>query len=245
MRTSLRLALSASALLAASLLVAGCTAPPTPQAPESTDAPGGSGSQSGPDDDYDDIEAAWLDDGRTIAIVTWGSSSCVPMADTVTANGQTVEITLVDGTEAEKACTADMSARASVVALPAGVDPTKDVELRVTLGDITDDTSLDGNAALTGIPGEPTEYLPSAGWFDDEMLVLLTWGSSTCPPIIESVEASGSTGTVTFAGEDRVCTMDMAPRATVIGFDADVEDDAFVLTLVGDNLDGTLEVIEG
>ncbi|NLA66346.1 MAG: hypothetical protein GX862_10630, partial [Leucobacter sp.] len=117
---------------------------------------------------------------------------------------------------------------------------------RVTLDGATSTSELDGNAQLTGIAGESTDYAPSAGWFDDHSLVLLTWGSSSCQPVVESVQAEGQTGTVTFVTEDRACTMDMAPRTTIIAFDG-IDDDAegdFVLTLVGDNLDGTLNVIE-
>ena len=184
------------------------------------------------------------------AVVTWGSSTCVPSVESVSADGQAVTVELNEGDAAE-ACTADLGPRASLGALPEGVDPTKDVELVVTLGGSTDDIDLDGNPALTGTPGGETEFLPSAGWFDDESLVLLTWGSSSCPPVVEDVQASGRAGTVTFATGEGVCTMDMAPRATVISFgewdddqDDDQDDDAFTLTLVGDNLDATVSVLE-
>lgn len=200
------------------------------------------------------MEATWLDNGRMFAVVTWGSSTCLPTADTVTANGQTVTVKLSesdgDGDDDALACTSDLAPRASLGVLPEGVDPTKDVELIVTLGDVTDDIDLDGNPSFTS-HAESNE--PSAGWFDDDSLVLLTWGSSMCLPVVEDVQASGQTGTVTFATEDRVCTMDMVPRATIISFpdlidDADDDDagddDAFTLTLVGGNLDGTVTVIE-
>ena len=243
MSSSLRLAISASALLAAALLVVGCTSTPGSTPPTS----GVDDTSTAPDDGFDiggDLEAAWLDDGRMFAVVTWGSSSCIPTTTDVTADGQTVTVTLSEG-EADQACTADLAPRASLVALPEGVDPTQDVELIVSLGSATDDVDLDGNSALTGIPGESTDYAPSAGWFDDGALVLLTWGSSTCPPMVDSIEASGDAGTVAFVTEDRVCTMDMAPRATIIDFGDQVDDDAedgFVLTLVGDNLDATVDV---
>lgn len=192
------------------------------------------------------------------AVVTWGSSTCVPTVDEVTANGQSVTVALNAG-DTSQACTDDLVPRASLGAIPEGVDPTKNVELVVTLGDVTDDVDLDGNAALTaGAAGTD----PSAGWFDDEGIVLLTWGSSTCAPIVENVEASDRGATVSFTTEDRVCTMDMAPRATIISLadlpdandddtddddtdNADQGDDAFMLTLVGDNLDATIPVIEG
>lgn len=241
MASPLRLALAASALAATALLAVGCTASPGSPVPTSSSTPDDSSTSPVGDDGF---EAAWLDDGRMFAVVTWGSSTCVPMVDAITANGQSVSVTLVDGTDEETVCTADLAPRASVGALPEGVDPTQEVELIVTLGDVTDDIELEGSTALTGTPGESTDYAPSAGWYDDESLVLLTWGSSSCPPIVESIGESENGATVTFASEDRVCTMDMAPRATILSFGDDVEEDGFVLTLVGDNLDGTVDVID-
>lgn len=183
-----------------------------------------------------------------VALVTWGSSSCVPVAEQATASGQTVSVTL-DAGPPDRACTADFAARATLVALPAGVDPTQDVELQVTLGEASGDTDLEGNPALTGVPGEETNYAPSAGWYDDSSLVLLTWGSSTCLPVVESVEVSeqANAATVNFASSDDPCTMDMVARATLLelGVDDDDADDDFMLTLVGGGLDATLSVVEG
>lgn len=239
MNASGRLITTAAALLAGGLLLAGCAASPGSSQPEPDPDPA-------PSADDLDVEAAWLDEGRIVAVVTQGSSTCIPVAGDVQADGQTVTIELDEG-EADTACTADLVARATLVTLPAGVDPTKDVQLNVTLGSATGDADLDGNPALTGVPGEPTDYRPSAGWFDDNALVLLTWGSSTCPPIVDTVEASGNVGTVGFVTEDRVCTMDMVPRATLIEFSdlAGDVDDSFTLELVGDHLDATVQVLRG
>ena len=47
------------------------------------------------------------------------------------------------------------------------------------------DTDLAGVPGLGG-PGSETDFEPSAGWTDqDGMFVLLTWGSSTCPPVVD------------------------------------------------------------
>lgn len=180
------------------------------------------------------------------ALITWGSSTCVPVAEEITADGQTVNITLSEG-EASQPCTADLTARASLVAMPENVSPADEVTFVVSLGDKAGDADLDGNASLAGVPGEATDYRPTAGWYDDGQLVLLTWGSSTCLPIIDSIESSGNSGTVTFVSEDRPCTMDMVPRATIIDFGAleDGADDNFSLTLVGDNLDAKVQVVQG
>lgn len=258
MSTSSRLALSASALLAAAVLVVGCTVTPGEGSPTSGATEPDETVSAAPDEGTGidgDIEAAWLDDGRLFAIVTLGSSTCVPIVDEVTASGQTITVGLIDSPGADGAetvCTADLAPRASIGGVPEGVDPTQDVEFIVTVDGVTDDVDLDGNTALAGIPGESTDFLPSAGWFDDAGVVLLTWGSSTCPPIVENLEEQPGGATVTFTAQDGPCTMDMAPRATILDFSDDVDDGvdddddtAFVLTLVGDNLDGTVDVMEG
>ncbi|WP_091229968.1 hypothetical protein [Microbacterium sp. 3J1] len=238
-------AVAALSALGAVLLIAGCTIGPGATSPSSTSLPSSGPGQSS--DDSDDLEGTLLDDGRMFAVVTFGSSTCIPQVDTVTAEGQTVSVTLMDvdaGGETEKACTTDLAPRASVGALPEGVDPTKEITLQVTYGDMVDDVEIDGDASLMGAPGSPTEYLPSAGWLDDGSLVLLTWGSSGCPPVVDTLEGSGNTGTATFVtDENQACTMDMAPRATILSFgDDEVEDDGFTLTLVGGGLEGTVQV---
>ncbi|MBO0981530.1 hypothetical protein [Microbacterium sp. SD291] len=237
--TRLVAALSA---LAAALLIAGCTTTPGTDSPTSSATPSDAPTSDG-DDDAQDIEGALLEDGRMFAVVTWGSSTCVPQLEEASAEGQTVRVSVVDP-EGQDVCTMDLAPRASIGALPEGVDPTKEITLQVKYGDISDDVDLDGDAAFAGTPGSSTDYAPSAGWIGDGTLVLLTWGSSGCPPVIESVDGAGNAGTVTFVtDETRMCTMDMAPRATVIAFgDDQVEDDDFTLTLVGDGLDGTVAV---
>ncbi|CAI7624760.1 unnamed protein product [Penicillium discolor] len=228
--TPRRLVLAVSSALAAALVLAGCTVGPGGAAPNATSDPSSGPGSAGSTEDQDDMDGALLDDGRMFAIVSWGSSTCLPQVDDVSAEGQRVSVTLVepegDGAT-EQACTADLAPRATVGALPDGVDPTKDVTLVVTYGDLIDEIDVDGDPAATATP------------------VLLTWGSSSCAPVVESVEADGSTGTVTFVTDEaQVCTMDMAPRATVVEFAEDeVDDDApFELTLVGAGLDGTVEV---
>ena len=236
------------ALAAMTLLIAGCASGPASPEPTSSAAPDGSGASSAPVVE-DDIEAAWLDDGRMVGIVTLGSSTCIPIVDEITGEGQTVRVSLVDAPAVEGSepiCTADLAPRATLAALPEGVDPTKDVELVVTLGDITDDVDLDGNPGLTGVPGETTTFEPSAGWFEDQGIVLLTWGSSTCPPIVESIDQQVTGATISFATQDGACTMDMAPRATVIGLSGDIDDDVpFALTLTGGGLEATVDVLAG
>lgn len=240
----LRLIPPALALAAVALLTAGCTTTPASPAPTSTagspSSTAGADAGATPDErTADDVEAAWLDDGRMIGLVTWGSSSCRPHVEDVKADGQSVAVTVAD--EKEQACTNDLVPRAIAVMVPEGVDVTKDVDLRVTYGDAQAEADLDG---LDAAPQGMGEQQPSAGWFEDDGIVLLTWGSSSCPPIVQDLAMTDAGATLTFTTTDRVCTMDFAPRATAITLPEEHDDDApFTLTLVGDNLDGEVAVL--
>ena len=79
-----------------------------------------------------DVEAAWLDDGRIIAVVTSGSSTCVPTAESAEINSAgALAVELVEP-DADTACTRDLVPRATLVTVPNGVDPSQDLEIRVT-----------------------------------------------------------------------------------------------------------------
>lgn len=215
------------ALLIGATAFAGC-------AIQAASAPSGSPSAGG-DSTEAEIDAAWLDGGRIIGLVTMGSSSCVPAADeaTLQADGS-LAVTLVE-LDAETACTADMAPRVTLVDVPEGVDPAQDLAISVTGDGYVGSTDLDGAEGLAG--GGMTDYLPSAGWTDtDGQFVLLSWGSSTCVPVVSEVTASGPAEvTVTFETPpaDQACTMDMAPRASVISVDGLEEDSDVALVLAG------------
>lgn len=225
--TPVRRSASLLALVGAGiLLLAGCSGAATP-----------AGSDSVPSTSTElEVEAGWLDGGRQIALVTWGSSTCVPIASDVTLQADgTVAVTLDNGPD-DQACTADYAPRVTLVGVPEGVDPTQDVDLVVTDGTGgRAETELDGVAGL--VAGGSTDYAPSAGWVDDDLIAVLTWGSSSCAPVIENIAASDPSHLdVTFVTPpaDQVCTMDMAPRALLVGVGGlDVSDDALSLTLSG------------
>jgi ABC-type transport system substrate-binding protein len=214
------------ALLLAGGALAGCAS--TPSA-----APSSASTASGSTDA--EIDAAWLDDGRIIGLVTTGSSTCIPAADeaTLQADGS-LAVTLIEP-DADTACTRDLVPRVTLVELPEGVDPSKDLAITVTGDGFAGSTDLEGVEGLAG--GGMTDYLPSAGWTDtDGQFVLLTWGSSSCAPVISEVAASGPAEvTVTFEtpAADQVCTMDMAPRAAVAVVDGLEEDSDVSLVLAG------------
>ena len=193
-----------------------------------------------------DVEAAWLDDGRIIAVVTSGSSTCVPTAESAEINSDgALAVELVEP-DADTACTRDLVPRATLVTVPNGVDPSQDLEIRVTseagyYGDVT----LAGASGLAG-PGGETDYEPTAGWTQQQgQFVILTWGSSGCVPVVESSEVTGEAEvTVTFQDPpaDQVCTAGMAPRTNFAFADglSGVEDVQLVLT--GDSFDQTITI---
>lgn len=177
-----------------------------------------------------DVRAGWLDAGRGIAVVTRGSSSCVPKAlgDAV-LSGETLTVELVD--PADGPCTRDLAPRATYVAVPAGVDPTRALDVVVT-------GAVEGTAALAGLetpPAAVTEFAPSAGWVGDDLAAILTWGSSSCRPQVEAVTSLEGGAAVTFAEPpaDQVCTADMAPRVSLADLTGIAGDDPVELTLSG------------
>lgn len=193
-----------------------------------------------------DVNAAWLDDGRIIAIVTSGSSTCVPTAESAEINSDGALAVELAEPDADTACTADLAPRATLVAVPDGVDPSQDLEIWVTsdagyYGDVT----LAGVAGLAG-PGGSTDYEPTAGWTQQQgQFVILTWGSSGCVPVVESSEVSGEAEvTLTFQDPpaNQACTMDMAPRTNFAFADglSGIEDVQLVLT--GDSFDTTISI---
>lgn len=235
-----RLVPTAIAVLAIGLITAGCTATPGSSAPTSGTGSGGAPVERMPDD----VDAVWLDGGRMIAVVTWGSSTptCRPVLSEVQADGQALTVTLTDLEEAAEGCDSDLTPRAIALGLPEGVDPEQDIELTVVHGDLREQVDLD---AIEGAPqgGPLPDPQVSATWLDDDAIALLTWGSSSCPPDLMEVEMTTDGATATFATADRVCTMDFAPRVTIVTLPEARDDDApFTLTLSGDNLDGTVQV---
>lgn len=198
---------------------------------------GGTPSTAPSDDDdagtEQEVDAAWLDGGRAIGIVTQGSSTCIPTAEETTYADGVLNVTLVE-VEGDTACTADFAPRVSLVMVPGDVDPTQDLEIEVTGDGWTGDTDLSGVPGLA--TGGETDYLPSAGWTDvDGQFVILTWGSSTCVPVIENTALTSDTEiTVTFVDppEDQVCTMDMAPRGTVAAVADAVDDESDMFAIL-------------
>lgn len=160
----------------------------------------------------DDVRTGWVEAGRALAVVTWGSSSCPPVSEgEATLSGETLTIALAESPRT--ACTRDLAPRATLVPLPAGVDPTRQLAVSVT-------GVVEGQATLAGLATAPAageEFAPSAGWVDDGLVAIVTYGSSSCVPVVDAVTSTGSDIAVQFATPpaDQVCTMDVVPRVTL------------------------------
>ena len=239
-----------SLALAGSLLLAGALAACATSAGTNGGAGAPASSASSVDDDNTDldgdleIDAAWLAGGTMVAVVTWGSSSCVPTATDASLEGGVLRVTLAE-VPADTACTRDFVARGTPVTLPEGIDPAGDLEIAVTWSDATGDTELEGVAGLTTVE----DGLPSAGWTDEDgTFALLTWGSSGCRPVIQdaAVSAPGEIA-VTFVepAPDRICTADFAPRVTMVAVSGVSDDTAYEAVLQGDGFAGDRVAIAG
>jgi hypothetical protein len=66
-----------------------------------------------------EASAVWIEKGETFAVVTWGSSSCVPVPIEMEAAGDMVTIEFEPS--AEEMCTADMTATTHSFTVPEGM----------------------------------------------------------------------------------------------------------------------------
>lgn len=208
---------------AGALALVGCTSTTPNSASSGSGAPAAGGEL--------DVDAGWLDGGRMVAIVTQGSSGCIPIATAVTLQADGSVAVTLEAPAGDVVCTADFVPRASLVVLPDDADAAAELDLVVTYGDARGETDLD---PYSGGPVE--EFAPSAGWIDDGQFAILTWGSSSCAPRIDHVLADATDSlTVVFVDPpaDQMCTMDMAPRV-VLATVGDVDDDSIAtVTLTG------------
>jgi hypothetical protein len=210
------------ALALASLALAGCATP-------SAGSPSGEPTTQNTAESDPDLGAAWLDGGRLVGLVTLGSSTCVPaLADEATYTDGVLHVELA-APEADQACTMDLVPRVTLVGVPEDVNAEENLAIEVTGDDYFGEVELAGVEGLD--PSGETDYQPSAGWATAEgQFVVLTWGSSSCVPVMEDVAATGPAQvTITYQTppDGQVCTMDMVPRAAVAAVN-DLEEDSDV-----------------
>lgn len=230
-RTRSLLALLGGAALVAGVLTgcaSGGSSTPTP-APTSTGA------------EQTEIAAAWLDGGAMVGLLLESSSTCRPFADDVTVEDGVLHVSIM---EPEDACTRDRTPQGVVVGVPAGVDSAQDLRVEVEGPGFSGEVDLPGVAGLTPGGGIDTAQ-PSAGWAGSDVFALLTWGSSSCPPEVESAVASGAGEiVVTFVAPaaDQICTADMAPRVTAVEVPGVPAGVVYEAVLSGGSLDARIPI---
>ena len=232
-------ALGAGAALLLALV--GCTATPAADGGTSSSPPSGEVVEA-------EVDATWLDDGRMIGIITYGSSTCVPVVEDAGLQDNGTFAVILAEPDTEAVCTRDMVPRVTLVSALPGMLPTEDLEITVAGDGYSGDTELDAAPGLDP-SNTASEFAPSAGWIDvDDSFVILTWGSSTCLPVVESTAATAAAEvTVTFVDPpaDQICTMDMAPRALITTVTGLSEDEGVTAILVGAEFGGARVPIYG
>lgn len=228
-RLSSLVGLGLAVLLAGSLTACATETPGSPPDPMDVAAP----------EEESQLAAGWLEGGRYIGLVTYGSSTCLPLVSDAVVDGDVLTVTL--GEPADKVCTRDLVPRVSLVTVPEGVDPANDLTI-----ELEGTAAADGSVVLPGVAGlvAPTEEelgLPSAGWTQSEgTFVFLTYGSSTCLPVVETVEATGDAEvTLTFAEPEanRACTMDFSTQPNLGWVEGLTSSEGAELVLTGDAYD--------
>ena len=91
-----------------------------------------------PDHEAFEPSVAWVDDGRYLAVITYGSGSCPsgPHGIDVVAD-QEIEIRLGPLFPDRDVCSADMSGHVTVVELPPGISPTEPLSARIGDHEVT------------------------------------------------------------------------------------------------------------
>lgn len=143
-----RILAQAAAVVAATCLLVSCAAE-TPTKPTETPPPAtvsesvAPGVPDGWESRIDQnrlgeqILTGWIEEGKTFAVVIWGSSSCVPIADSIDSNADN-SMVLTFRASPNEVCTADMSPSTHTFALPKRVTQ-RPIELTVVLPDAEQD----------------------------------------------------------------------------------------------------------
>lgn len=79
--------------------------------------------------------------------------------------------------------------------------------------------------------------MPIAGWVDPgERFAVVTWGSSTCPVVVDSAERLGENvvGIAFSYPYDGICTMDLAPMTHSFSFPEGFSASSLTLSLTGE-----------
>ncbi len=225
-------------VLAVAALLTGCatnTAAPgeAPQSPTPTPTePSMSGDWTASPPSLENASVVWLDGGKALGVVTWGSGSrsCYPVVQDVTVANQDIDVVLAAPT-VDGVCTQDLREQLLLVGLPEGVDSKAAATVTLSTAQESQEIALAARPAdaATTPAGELSATLTPLG------VVLISYGSSSCPPVVDTIDGT----TVTFTTIEQACTMDYSPRATLL----DIPDAAVGTQLNLVSLDGAADPV--
>lgn len=202
----------ASLAAVSALVFVGCSAPGA--APQNTPAPTPTETATEEPTQAPELGVAWVDGGNAFALRTYGSGSrnCYPNIGDVAVNGSEITVR-IDPLVADQMCTMDYRSQLSLIDA-AGVDAKSDVTVNVEFTDLGETFEAGVLPAIEVV--SPAPQGPSAGWFDQHTIALLTYGTGTveCWPIVKDVIARDTDTVIefelpTYAG---ACTADYAPQ---------------------------------
>lgn len=229
-----RLLALASLAAASALVLSGCS---NAAAPQDTPTPTETDTAS----EAPDLGVAWLAGGNAIALETFGSGSrdCYPNIGGFGVNGNEITVR-IDPLPADQICTMDYRAQLSLIDLEASIselNTKKDVVVKVEYSDAGKTFEAGVLPAITVDAAQKTA--PSAGWIDQNLIALLTYGTGTvdCWPIFAGTTApNAAQGVLDVAFESSThtgaCTADFRPQLHEVYVEDGLVDPALINELV-------------
>ena len=216
----------AAALAIVALALTGCATnaaqpggdPTTPV----TAAPSPSGDgELGIDSGFTPTDVTWFPDGRMF-VLTGDDGGCGSSVGPVTANGQTVTVTMLNNGGPDTICVAmAYQGLTHAIWVPEGVDPTKPVDVHVTHL-ATGDATLD-LAPLAEVQKAVDDHSPRGMWLTDTRIALVVWDSPTCvSEIVSATQTGENAATLAFGPPeptDADCAVDHAPQLVTVSTD--------------------------
>lgn len=240
MKTSRILMLAAAAGLAAVLTGCATNASQPGASTGNTAAPSPDSTAVIPDG-WPEIQAVWLN--ADSIVITAPGDGCRPTLTDVVVGDGTLDVT-IEKLSADATCTEPLLTYGYLLVAPAGIDTSQPLTLNITnwMGDAKTIT-LDGNPAGGPVPADKMMTpAPAAVWVNDTDIAVLTYGSSSCAPMSGTFSGAGDSLTLTLAEPDTMmCTMDYAPRITIVSA-PDIAKDA-TFTLAGFTDENEAEIV--
>lgn len=93
-------------------------------------------------------------------------------------------------------------------------------------------------------PADAGSGRPDAVWLEPgATFAIITWGSSTCPPVARTLEQTGDSEiAIDFARNERMaCTMDFVPTSHIFSVPEGVQSPPLLITMTAEELEASVE----